>query len=241
VAAARLLLRKASLTSVESGPKIFIIGDADRLVPQESSPEAANALLKSLEEPPRNTWFILTTSDPIHVLPTIRSRCAQVSLVRLSDAEVESFLESHGGLGGAAVERRAAAARGRIGTALRDEPDGGKARAAAAEVLDAINAGTDRALERALKQAPWQARGDFTDMLDALADSLSESARTRYPAGSRIQTAKRHNDHTPGRDPRGLVTAMERVAEAREAAQGNINPQLLLATLASDLREALCA
>ena len=48
----RLLQRRAALTSVEGGWRVFIVGEADRLVPQESSPEAANALLKLLEEPP---------------------------------------------------------------------------------------------------------------------------------------------------------------------------------------------
>src|SRR5688500_9017154 len=54
MASVRLLQRRASLTSVEGGPRVFIVGNADRLVPQESSPEAANALLKLLEEPPPN-------------------------------------------------------------------------------------------------------------------------------------------------------------------------------------------
>ena len=39
---------------------MFIIGDAERLVPQESSQEAANALLKLLEEPPVGSLFVLT-------------------------------------------------------------------------------------------------------------------------------------------------------------------------------------
>jgi hypothetical protein len=42
-----------------------------------------------------------------------------------------------------------------------------------------------------------------------------------------------------GRDPAALVAAMQRVAAAREAAAGNVNPQLLLAALADDLAEAL--
>src|SRR4051812_42160996 len=74
IATVRLLQRRAALTPVEGGRRIFIVGEADRLVPQESSPEAANALLKLLEEPPVGSLFILTTVDPALMLPTVRSR-----------------------------------------------------------------------------------------------------------------------------------------------------------------------
>ena len=48
VATARLVIRRAALRPVEGNTRVFLIGYADRLVPQESSPEAANALLKLL-------------------------------------------------------------------------------------------------------------------------------------------------------------------------------------------------
>jgi len=48
--------------AVEGGRRVFILGDAERLVPQESSQEAANALLKVLEEPPPGTVFALVSA-----------------------------------------------------------------------------------------------------------------------------------------------------------------------------------
>ena len=93
MASVRLLQRRALLTSVEGGPRIFIVGNADRLVPQESSPEAANALLKLLEEPPANAYFVLTTEDPRRVLPTIRSRAVPMRLAPVSDGDVRTALE----------------------------------------------------------------------------------------------------------------------------------------------------
>ena len=53
---------------------VFLIGDAERMVPQASSQEAANAFLKLLEEPPPDTLIVLTSSRPGELLPTIRSR-----------------------------------------------------------------------------------------------------------------------------------------------------------------------
>ena len=117
LATVRLIQRRAALKSVEGGPTVFIIGHAERLVPQESSQEAANALLKLLEEPPANTWFVLTATDAGRLLPTIRSRVVPVRLGRLTDAEVREFLaaELKPALSGAALEERVRTAEGSIG------------------------------------------------------------------------------------------------------------------------------
>jgi hypothetical protein len=96
-------------------------------------------------------------------------------------------------------------------------------------------AGSAERYERALKQAPYSARGEFTAMLDALAETLGEAARdglgqaARRPVPAALKQA----------DPGALLQAMERVAEAREAAYGNVNPQILLAVLGEELAEVL--
>ena len=71
----------------------------------------------------------------------------------------------------------------------------------------------------ALGQVPFQARGGFTDMLDALADRLRSETRR-------------------GGDTEKLVEAIALVMDARDLAQGNVNPQLLAAVLAEDLQTA---
>jgi DNA polymerase-3 subunit delta' len=72
--------------------KVFIVGDAERMVPQEGSDMAANALLKLLEEPPANTFIILTSSEPGALLPTIRSRVVNIRVAPLTTRDMESFL-----------------------------------------------------------------------------------------------------------------------------------------------------
>ena len=72
--------------------QIFIVGDAEMLVSQEASQEAANALLKLLEEPPGASRFILTSSEPGRLLPTIRSRTVSIHLTPVPVADVEAFL-----------------------------------------------------------------------------------------------------------------------------------------------------
>ena len=237
IASVRLLQQQAGLTAVEGGWRVFIIGDAERLVPQESSQEAANAMLKLLEEPPQRSVFVLTAVDARQLLPTMRSRTAPVRLNRLSNAEVRRFLVAQRpDLAAPEVDRRVAAAAGSIGAAVAADEDSGKARHAASQLLEAVSAGKGPALERALKQAPFAARGEFTAMLDALADALGEAARESISGstGSPLpETLRKH------RDPAALLRAMDRVSEAREAAYGNVNPQLLLAVLSDELAEVL--
>ncbi len=238
IATVRLLQRRASLTSVEGGRRVFIIGEADRLVPQESSPEAANATLKMLEEPPAGALIVLTTLDPRRVLPTIRSRAAPIRLNRLADDEVRGFLRQNTQprWSSEKIEERVALAAGSIGLALSQGEEAGKAYRAAEQLLAAVVEGRGPALERALSQVAYSARGEFAAMLDALADTLGEAARGTmgHPVRRAVpQPLLRH------RSPAPLLQAMEKVAEAREAAAGNVNPQILLAVLGEDLAEVL--
>jgi DNA polymerase-3 subunit delta' len=224
VSSARLLQRQASLTPVEGGWRVFIIGHAERLVAQESSPEAANSLLKLLEEPPRRSLFVLTVAEAGLVLPTIRSRATPVRLGRLTGAEVREFLAvvKPAVATDAVIER----ANGSIGAALGAEGElTDKARASADAFLDAVRDGPAQAAERALRQVPWQARGEFTSLLDAVAERLAMRSRRALGGSGRVSTVS----------PAGMLAGVGRVLAARERAQGNVNPQLLLAALADEL------
>lgn len=78
-------------TSAEGGWRVVIIDGADQL-----NRNAANALLKRLEEPPLKTVFFLTSALPGRLLPTIRSRCQVVALAPLQEEEVKQVLLSQG-------------------------------------------------------------------------------------------------------------------------------------------------
>ena len=71
--------------------RIIIIKDSHLL-----SVEAQNALLKTLEEPPKGTVLIMTVNQPHAVLPTIRSRTQAVPINRLSKSEVEAYFAGQG-------------------------------------------------------------------------------------------------------------------------------------------------
>jgi DNA polymerase-3 subunit delta' len=236
VATARLLQRRAAMRPVEGKHSVILVGDAERLVIQESSPEAANTLLKLLEEPPPGMTLILTAEEPGGVLATIRSRAVPVRLGRLPDATVAGFLREHAGVAEGAALERARSGEGAIGPALAENAAGAKADQAAAGLLDAVLRGPPAALELALKQGPWQARGEFTAMLDALARQLGDATRVSA-SGSGVRPVPAALKRP--RPVSALVAAIERVQTARVAAQGNVNPQLLLAGLCADLAEVL--
>jgi DNA polymerase-3 subunit delta' len=71
--------------------KVFIVRDAEALMPQ-----AQNALLKTLEEPPPGTLVILTVSKKTSLLATILSRCCMIEFGALPKADVKTLLEAQG-------------------------------------------------------------------------------------------------------------------------------------------------
>ena len=219
IAAVRLLLRRLVLTPAMGRRKVFVIGDAERLVPQTGAEAAANALLKALEEPPADTVLILTTAAPDALLPTILSRVVRVRVARLADSIVAAFGQQELGVTGQRdLAQRVALADGRIGKLLADGDGRAKGADGADRFLAAVEAGAVRRYGFALGLQPFQARGGFTDMLDGLLERLREQARA-------------------GGETEKVVEAITQVLEARGLAQGNVNPQLVAVVLADDLAE----
>ena len=89
------ILPLAQFAPFEATSTFFIFPEADVSFPV-FQPEAANALLKTLEEPRPNVHFILTSERPDSLLPTIRSRCQRIRFARLPDAVLRDILVSEG-------------------------------------------------------------------------------------------------------------------------------------------------
>ncbi len=87
----RIVLERIGYRPHEGRARIFIVRDAD-----EFTVSAANALLKTLEEPGPNTYFVLLTSRPNRLLDTIRSRTLPVRFSPLSDQLVARILQDKG-------------------------------------------------------------------------------------------------------------------------------------------------
>ncbi len=82
-----LIKQTARLRPMTGKRRVFIVSDA-----KDMSAEAANSLLKVLEEPPSFTHIILLTDSPDRLLPTIRSRCRTLAFSPIGREEIESDL-----------------------------------------------------------------------------------------------------------------------------------------------------
>lgn len=132
-----------SLAPSEGGMRVAIIDAADDL-----NRNAANAILKTLEEPPARSLLLLVSHSPGALLPTIRSRCRRLALRALTDAQV----------------REASGAEASIVTLAKGRP--GRAIAMKAQ-------GVDTALADPKRAQAQIARGQSADLLGGLYDKIS--------------------------------------------------------------------
>jgi DNA polymerase-3 subunit gamma/tau len=100
----RELRDRIRLAPAEGRYKVYIIDEAHML-----TPEAANALLKTLEEPPAHAILVLVTTEPHRLPPTILSRCQRFDFRRVSAREIVARLRRIAEVEGFAVDERALA------------------------------------------------------------------------------------------------------------------------------------
>lgn len=162
------------LTPAEGGWRVVVIDGAEHM-----NRNAANAVLKMLEEPPPQAILLLTCAAPGRLLPTIRSRCRRLSLQPLGMAGMETALAAYlPGTPPAERGRLAGIAAGSPGRALLLAEERGLALAdIAAEVLADVPAIRPlRAFEIAEKLG-GRAQDDFTPFMTLLRDGLADIVR----------------------------------------------------------------
>jgi DNA polymerase-3 subunit delta' len=158
----REAIDRAAYRPFEGRKRVVIVDEADALVPP-----AQNALLKTLEEPPAASVFVLVTARPDILLPTVRSRCQQLRFGPLAPGDVADVLMREHGMASAEAHAAAAASDGSIGRAL----DGG-----ADEVVEARDAAA-RLLQTAATSADPRRRLDGAKVLAGGASDRSDLAR----------------------------------------------------------------
>jgi hypothetical protein len=230
VEAVEELQARLSLRPVEGRAAAAVVPGAEALTPQ-----AQNALLKTLEEPPPRTAFVLTAAAPRALLDTVRSRCATVRLPPLPDDGVRAEARRLGApQEGAGI---AAAAAGWDPALLEDAIEDGIVEAGAI-------------LSRAF--APARDRGDGTDAAAAWVRGKGgplEGQRGRLRAALRVLLAL----HVPGDAPglpgplrapyNGIPPGARRarlaaLGEARERVERNVDPAGVLEGLSFAFRTA---
>jgi DNA polymerase-3 subunit delta' len=207
------------MTSGAGGWRIAIIDTAD-----DMNDNAANALLKMLEEPPANAMLLVLSNTPGRLLPTIRSRCQRLELRPLDDATLQDALKRY--LPESSAAERASLARlsgGSIGAALTLATGDGAALAEEADRLIENARNPDLLALLDLGERLWRIRDGVEMFGGFLLESLSARIRARARAAG-----------TGNLEP--WVALLARLEDDFSRATGlNLEPRQTLLSAARDL------
>jgi DNA polymerase-3 subunit delta' len=221
----------------EGRRRLVLIDDADRL-----NAEAQNALLKTLEEPPPASVFVLVTERPDVLLPTVRSRCQRLRFGPLPPADVAAVLIRDHHMTPADAHAAAAAAGGSIGRAIDGSAaDASDARDAAASLLKGAAGSTDprRRLDGAKSLVGTGDRDELSRRLLALASLLRDMGLLLARADERTLANADLRPHLQsllrGYDGDRTLRAFAAVDRALQALDRNASPKIVADWLALNI------
>jgi DNA polymerase-3 subunit delta' len=114
------ILAKISLKSFFGSAKILLMW-----MPELMNIQAANKLLKLIEEPPENTYFIFVSNNQSKILPTISSRLQTINVPRLKDENISDFLEEKFQIEPSTAKNIAKISKGNLNKAINTHLDAG--------------------------------------------------------------------------------------------------------------------
>ncbi len=209
-----------------SARKICIIDDADRL-----NANAANAFLKTLEDPPEHSLFILVTSRPLRLLATVRSRCLTLRFSPATPAQFEGALALKQAMAIEDARFLSQVCGNRIGVALRT--DLSELRSRHDRFFDLCRSETLTHTTAVLQQAEELSKAQpFPDVIDWLSHGLRDVLLMTL--GTR-QDLLLHQSHVPVLEqiaasltPADVVELMDLLQTLEQAPTQNLNLQLCL-------------
>lgn len=234
------LLRPMSFRPVEGRHKIALVTDAEYM-----NEAAANAFLKLLEEPPAQTVFILTTSRPEQLLPTIVSRCQRLRFDPLSPEAIEQALRARTEMepGRAATLARMADGSYMRALDLYENKDLMASRRLVLEYLRAAYTGNIEQLNERINEMGMQGREHVKNLLHLMLRWLRDlllyqTLGDEAPLVNVDQAAAiaRFCENLPDAN---LDVMTERVEEAIGLAERNVRLNLVLTVLAQALGRAM--
>ncbi|OCX61423.1 DNA polymerase III subunit delta' [Thioclava sp. SK-1] len=220
------------LSATEGGRRVVIIDCAD-----EMNPQAANALLKLLEEPPERVTFLLIAHQPAALLPTIRSRCRELRLTTVQPEDMALALQAADALDpDADTMALAALSSGSVGEAIRlTQMDGLAAYSALIDLMSTLPR-LDRPRAIALTDGLAGKKNEprFDLLLDLLDLFLARTARAGLSGPPQPEAAKNESQLLARLSPDGhwaMVWArlhQESGARARHGRAVNLDPAALV-------------
>jgi DNA polymerase-3 subunit delta' len=230
----REVIHTANLAPSVGPWRIFILPEIERM-----AAASANALLKTLEEPPERVVLLLTCSEPEALLPTVVSRCQLVPTQPPSPDEIRLALVERWNIEPQRAEQLAALSHGRIGWAIdaAQHPDVERARSEAlARLISLTGASRDERLRAASALAPdTDAAREVVELwLFWWRDVVLAACGARGLASSGEARAEAERQgHALGIErAQGFLNAL---VAAREALEANANPLLTIEALLLEL------
>ncbi len=220
------------LSAADGGRRVVIVDAAD-----EMNPQAANALLKMLEEPPDRATLLLVSHQPSGLLPTIRSRCRVLRLSTLGPQDMSRALKQAGAEPGSETAALSELSGGSVGAALRLSLLGGLD--TYAELVRLVSALPQFDRARAVKLAEAAAARGAEDkriLLFELLDLLMARLARTGAAGHapQIEAAPHETETllrlapTPAAGRAWAQSAQETAARARHGLAVNLDPAALV-------------
>ncbi len=217
--------------------KICLIDEADRL-----TPSAGNALLKTLEEPPAHSLFLLISSRPAALLPTVRSRCQGLRFASPALTQVEAALILKRELPPAEARYLAVLTQARIGEALTAElPQVRAHRDEIGAILSRKALGSVSALLAAVES--WQKSAASSTALEWIGRWLRDVLLVRLGADEdallNVDRLPQLKDLALQLSPDLLVDLLGEIDRVQRAGTRNLNLQITLEALLLRLRHAI--
>ncbi len=235
---ARSLRQGAALPPYEGRKKVYIIDGAE-----DMTAPAANSLLKILEEPPSYVLFILLSSRPQQLLPTILSRCQALPFRPVPEEEIASYLlEKTGDMLPGEARTYASLAQGCVGKALllyQDKEFAALREKAAAFLQDLADIKAEEAFPLAENLAGLKDPGLFLDLTllylrDILLYKRPHAVGRLYYAD--FETSLKKFTHIPDRV---LLQVIKSVLAARNELAVPVNQKLVLGVMLLELKEVI--
>lgn len=231
------LQNTAILKPLISSTKWFIIDQADRL-----NPDAANRFLKTLEEPPGPCHFILISSRPQALLPTIRSRCQTLRFSPPGNAEAEKLLVEKRGFDPETARTVWALAGKNFSRALEADP--GELRSDRTQFIDSISSVWLNDIEPLFKVpsilAPDQ--DSLRTTLERLEIWLRDVLISRCGGDPELlvnqDLATRVGDWAREMTTDQILSSLDLIQRMRIGSGRNLNPTLVMETVLLHIREA---
>lgn len=216
----REIIHALSRHAAEGGERVVLLPDAQRMTPQ-----AQNALLKSLEEPDESTRFILTASGDARLLPTVRSRCRVVRMPPWPRERVEKELLARGASPENAREW-AVLSGGSLGLALsmQGDPSFAALRTLCESTFFSLRSARDVPEASARLR---EKREDADEILSVVEQRAREYLLYRMQAGPRPVPSSETRSHESwlAASPRALENVLAAVIEAQRYRASNVSWQ----------------